>query len=85
MYIFVYFLIIIGIILILVNYKDCNCNDNVVYRFNPTSLHNEVDNPKRVTDIFNDMYYEPEPWLKSVDSYRIRKREDINQHFITQF
>lgn len=83
---FIMLLLIFGFVLIILNFNnDCNRCENKVIRFIPRSLNQELDSPVHVTDVFRDMFYEPSPWLKSTDSYRIRKREDINQFFITQF
>lgn len=82
---FILLLMIVGFVLIILNFNNqCNCQNQVV-RFIPKSLNQELESPIHVTDVFRDMFYEPSPWLKSVDSYRIRKREDINQFSITQF
>jgi hypothetical protein len=83
---FILLLLIIGFTLIIMNFNnDCNCNgDNKVIRFIPRTLNQDIESPIHVTDIHRDMFYEPSPWLKNVDSYRIRKREDINQFFISQ-
>jgi hypothetical protein len=35
--------------------------------------------------VFRTMFTQPSPWINSIDNMVLRKREDINQFFISQF
>lgn len=80
-------LIIVGIIFIIIELvkteKTCPKN-KIIYRFIPRTLDEELDSPAYATDVFRTMFNEPSPWIKSIDNMMLRKREDINQFFISQ-
>jgi hypothetical protein len=61
------------------------CSDRIIYRFIPRTLEEDLDSPVPVTDVFRTMFNQPDPWIRSIDNMTLRKREDINQFFITQF
>lgn len=81
-------LLFIGIICVVINLtkdeKECP-KDRIIYRFIPRSLDEELDSPRQATDIYRTMFLQPDPWIKSIDNIVLRKREDINQFFISQF
>lgn len=81
-------LIFIGIIFIVIDLvkteKVCPKN-KVIYRFIPRTLDEELNSPAFVTDIFRTMFTQPSPWIRSIDNMMLRKREDVNQFFISQF
>jgi len=78
----------IGIMFIVIDLvrteKECPQN-KIVYRFIPRTLDEELDSPAFVTDIFKTMFSQPSPWINSIDNMMLRKREDTNQFFISQF
>jgi hypothetical protein len=81
-------LIFIGIIFVVVDIVRTEqvCPQNkIIYRFIPRTLDEELDSPAFATDIFRVMFSQPSPWIKSIDNMTLRKREDINQFFISQF
>lgn len=81
-------LIFIGIIFIIVDLvkteKVCPQN-KIIYRFIPRTLDEELESPAYVTDVFRTMFSQPSPWINSIDNMLLRKREDINQFFVSQF
>lgn len=81
-------LIFIGIIFVVIDLvkTDNVCPHNkVIYRFIPRTLDEELGSPAYVSDIFRTMFTQPSPWIKSIDNMMLRKREDVNQFFISQF
>jgi hypothetical protein len=80
--------IFIGIIFVVIDLvkTDRVCPQNkVIYRFIPRTYDEESESPAFVTDIFKTMFSQPSPWINNVDNMLLRKREDINQFFISQF
>ena len=81
-------LIFIGIIFIVVDIvrteKKCPQNQ-IIYRFIPRTLDEELEAPAFATDVFRTMFSQPSPWIRSIDNMMLQKREDINQFFISQF
>jgi len=57
----------------------------VIYRYIPRTLAEETESPAYATDVFRTMFSQPDPWINSIDNMILRKREDINQFFISQF
>jgi hypothetical protein len=81
-------LIFIGIIFVviaLVKTEQVCPPNRIIYRFIPRTMNEEMESPASVTDIFRTMFSQPDPWINSIDNMILRKREDINQFFITQF
>jgi hypothetical protein len=81
-------LIFLGILFIVVSLvqSEKKCPQNkIIYRFIPRTLDEELDSPAYESDIFRTMFSQPSPWIKSIDNMMLRKREDINQFFISQF
>jgi hypothetical protein len=80
--------IFIGILFIVVDIvrteKECPQN-KIIYRYIPRTLDEELDSPAFATDVFRTMFTQPSPWINSIDNMMLRKREDVNQFFITQF
>ena len=64
--------------------KECPSNQ-IIYRFIPRTLDEELEAPAFATDVFRTMFAQPSPWIKSIDNMMLQKREDINQFFISQF
>jgi len=81
-------IIFIGILFIVVDIvateKECPPN-KIIYRYIPRTLNEETESPAYVTDVFRTMFSQPDPWIRSIDNMMLRKREDINQFFISQF
>lgn len=80
-------LIFIGILFIIVDLvkTDQTCPPNrIIYRFIPRTLDEELESPAYASDVFRTMFDQPSPWIKSIDNMLLRKRENINQFFISQ-
>lgn len=81
-------LIFIGIVFVVVDLarteKECPRNQ-VIYRFIPRTLDEELEAPAFATDVYRTMFSQPSPWIRSIDNMMLQKREDINQFFISQF
>lgn len=80
--------IFIGIIFVVIDLVKTErvCPQNkIIYRFIPRTYDEEAESPAFVTDIFKTMFSQPSPWINNVDNMLLRKREDINQFFISQF
>jgi hypothetical protein len=81
-------LIFLGVIFVIVDLvkteKECPQN-KIIYRFIPRTLDEEMESPAFATDVFRVMFSQPSPWINSIDNMTLRKREDINQFFISQF
>jgi len=81
-------ILFIGILFIVIDLvrTETVCPQNkIIYRYIPRTLDEELDSPAFVTDVFKTMFSQPSPWIKSIDNMMLRKREDINQFFISQF
>jgi hypothetical protein len=81
-------ILFLGIIFVIIDLvkteKECPQN-KIIYRYIPRTLDEELDSPAYVTDIFNTMFTQPSPWIKGIDNMTLRKREDVNKYFISQF
>jgi len=81
-------LIFLGVIFVIVDLvkteKECPQN-KIIYRFIPRTLDEEMEFSAFATDVFRVMFSQPSPWINSIDNMTLRKREDINQFFISQF
>lgn len=81
-------IIFIGILFVVIDLvrTETVCPQNkIIYRFIPRTLDEELDSPAYVTDIFRTMFSQPSPWINDIDNMLLRKREDIDQFFISQF
>lgn len=79
------FMGILFIIIDLVRTEQVCPQNKIVYRFIPRTLDEELDSPAFATDVFRTMFSQPSPWINSIDNMMLRKREDVNQFFISQF
>lgn len=81
-------MIVLGIICVIIELVRTEqiCQKNkIIYRYIPRTLDEELDSPAYATDVFRTMFEQPSPWIKSIDNMTLRKREDVNQFFISQF
>jgi hypothetical protein len=78
------FLGILFVVIDIVRTKQTNAQDKIIYRFIPRTLDEEIESPAFPSDVFRTMFSQPSPWINSIDNMLLRKREDINQYFITQ-
>ena len=56
----------------------------IIYRYVPRSFEEEQNNPVMVSEIFKTMFSQPSPWIDSINSNDDRKKEEINNYFISQ-
>lgn len=80
-------LICISVVMIMVGItkSDQQCPKNkIIYRYIPRTLDEELESPAFVSDIFKTMFNQPSPWINNVDNTILRKKEDINQYFVSQ-
>ena len=59
-------------------------SDKVIYRYIPRTFEEEQRDPPLVSDIFETMFSQPDPWVTSMRYYDVRKQENVNRYFITQ-
>jgi len=86
----VVFLIFLGILFISVDIarqyeKSKKNNEKIIYRFVPKTLEDEQLYPVYPSDIFENMFSQPSPWIFTTREYDRRKQERINKYFITQY
>jgi hypothetical protein len=81
-------IIFIGVLFVVIDLvrteKQCPQN-KIIYRYIPRTMDEEMESPAYATDVFRVMFSQPSPWINSIDNMMLRKREDINQFFISQF
>lgn len=78
---------IIGIFLIYIAWKtsEKSCPaPTIEYRFIPRTLNEEMETPVKVSDIFNNMFNEPSPFLGRTIGDKYTKKNEINNNFISQ-
>jgi len=56
----------------------------IVYRYIPRTLEEEMEDPGYISDIFRAMFAQPSPWINNVDNDMDRKKEQVNKYFISQ-
>jgi len=81
-------ILFIGILLITVSLTQSaqKCPpEKIIYRYLPRTFEEEQDEPVYVSDIFNTMFTQDSPWVKSINSYDARKAEAVNKYFISQY
>jgi hypothetical protein len=76
----------IGIILINLHFINNNTQtkEKIIYRYIPRSLKEEQKEPISVSEIFGPMFNQPSTWIGGLNDLDTRKRESINQYFISQ-
>lgn len=80
-------ILIIGIFLIYVSYKtsEKKCPEPTIqYRFIPRTLKEEIENPVKVSEIFDKMFNSPSSFLGRDLGNRHLRSDNINQHYISQ-
>lgn len=80
-------ILIIGIFLIYIAFKtsEKTCPPpRVEYRFIPRTLKEEIENPVKVSEIFDSMFNSPTVFLGRDIGNRQIKSDNINTNFISQ-
>lgn len=82
---FIVLLAIIGTTLIIISltqmYTKCP-ESKIIYRYIPRTFQEEQDSPVPVSEIFEDMFKQPSPWVESTSTVRGRTGE-INKYFVS--
>ena len=58
--------------------------EKIVYRYIPRTLAEEQEEPAMVSEIFATMFTQPSTWVGEVNDLDTRKKELINQYFVSQ-
>ena len=80
-------LLICGVIMVIIELVrvDNKCPEQrVIYRYIPRTFDEEQDEPVWVSDIFKSMFTQPSAWIRGMDDYDNRKKEQVNKYFINQ-
>jgi hypothetical protein len=81
-------LIFIGILFITISIvkDDQKCQDaKIIYRYIPRTFEEEQNEPVFVSDIFKTMFTQQSPWVASVQNLDTKKKEVMNDYFISQY
>lgn len=86
---FILIILIISIIMITASISHSlgsvnNTKTKVVYRYIPRTLVEEQNEPTKVSDIFAPMFQQKSTWIGEVNDLDFKKREAINQYFVSQ-
>lgn len=79
--------LIFGVILIIIELTrvDRQCpKQKIIYRYIPRTFDEEQDEPVYVTDIFKTMFTQPTAWVRGVNDYDFRKKEEVNKFYVSQ-
>ena len=81
------FFLFVGLLLMIIeimrSMNECK-PQKIIYRYVPRSFEEEQNNPVMVSEIFKTMFSQPSPWIDSINSNDDRKKEEINNYFISQ-
>jgi len=82
-------LFLLGIIFIITGYQKsymkCEPKTKYIYRYVPRNFIEEQMEPQSVEDAFKTMFKNPSPWVGKFPEMEIKKGEDINKNFISQY
>lgn len=57
----------------------------IIYKYLPKTMDEEMDNPVYVSEIFNQMFSQPSPWIVQVNDLNYRKiNNQANLYNISQ-
>lgn len=57
----------------------------ITYRYIPRTFEEEQTEPVFVSEIFEKMFLEQSPWVKSINSLDAKKNEQLNKYFVSQY
>lgn len=81
------FFLFVGLLLMIIeimrSMNECK-PQKIIYRYVPRSFEEDQENPTMVSEIFKTMFSQPSPWIDSINSHDDRKKEEINNYFISQ-
>lgn len=86
---FILTILIISIIMITASISHSlgsvkNVETKIVYRYIPRTLVEEQNEPAKVSDIFAPMFQQKSTWIGEINDFDFKKRETINQYFVSQ-
>lgn len=55
----------------------------IEYRYIPRTFQQDQDNPVKVTELYNTMFTEPTPWIRSLTG-SVTKNTDTNRYYVSQ-
>jgi hypothetical protein len=77
----------LGIMLVVIEFvkteKKCP-KQKVIYKYIPRTFEEEQNEPVYPSDIFKAMFTQPTPWIGTINDADLRRKEAINQFFISQ-
>jgi hypothetical protein len=82
------FMIFLGILLMTINVVKTNqqCpKQTIIYKYIPRTHEEELNEPVYPTDIFKTMFSQPSPWIAGINEIDVRKLQDINKYFVSQY
>ena len=77
-------IIFIVVELVKLNMKTQLNHQKIIYRYIPRTFEEEQEDPVSVSEVFNEMFSQPSPWVQSIRTYDREKQERVNKYFITQ-
>ncbi len=84
---FVLILFIMGIIFITSSVSKSmgeKTVEKIVYRYIPRTLEDEENAEAYPSEIFATMFTQPSTWIGAINDLDTRKKEGINQYFVSQ-
>lgn len=81
-------IIFIGLILITINLTKQFINPQqpeIIYRYIPQTLEEQEAEPMYVSDIFKTMFSQQSPWIFSVQNLDVKRTEEMNKYFVSQY
>ena len=84
---FLLLMLMFGLVLVIIEFirtsQKCP-TQKVIYKYIPRTFEEEQNEPIYVSDIFRTMFTQPSTWIGEVTDLDTRKRENVNQYFISQ-
>ena len=84
---FILMLFILGVILVTASISKSvgeKSRERIIYRYLPRTLAEEQEEPAMVSEIFATMFTQPSTWIGGMNDLDTRKKEGINQYFVSQ-
>lgn len=79
------FIGVLFIVVSLVKTSDKCPDAKIVYRYVPRTYDEEQNEPVYPSDIFRTMFTQQSPWIRSIEGLDMKKRESMNNYFISQY
>ena len=78
------FISIIFIVIGLTNSNKQCPKEKIIYKYLPRTFEDEQNSPVYVSDIFKTLFSRPDVWVATINEMDDRKREDMNNYFISK-